>query len=1051
MIDRLINWCTANPLRVVAASIALAAWGLWAMQRLPLDAVPDVADVQVIVATEWPGRSPDLVEDQITYPLVSALSGAPRVRTVRAVTDLGISHVYVLFEDRTDLYWARSRVLEAVQNARSSLPDGVAPTLAPDATSVGWIYEYALVDSSGRHSLDELRSLQDWKVRHALAGVRGVAEVASIGGYVKQYQVNLDPARLYGLSLSPKQVVDAVRASNGDVEGRLLEFAGREYAVRARGTLSSLEDLKQVAIATTADAVPIRLTDVADVRIGPDLRRGIADLDGRGEVVGGIVIMRAGENALAVIDRVVDRLASIQRTLPDGVELIPVYDRSHLIRDAMATLRWILVEEMFVVSLVVAAFLFHFRSALIPVVTLPIAVVCSFLPLWSLGVTSNIMSLGGIALAIGVLVDAAIVMVENGDRRLAESPDARGAERSAIAARAALQVGRAVFYCLAIIAVSFLPVLLLEGEEGRMFRPLAFTKSFGVAASSLLSITLVPALMVLLVRGSHRPAHPVGPLMRLCASQYERVLRLALRRRWLFLAVNAAIVPATALLVPAVGSEFVPPLYEGSLLYMPSAPPGLAITEATRLLQTQDRVLREFPEVERVFGTAGRATSATDNSPLGMANTIVTLKPRSQWRPGVTFESLQREMDEALQIPGFPNFWTQPIRGRLDMLATGIRTPLGIKVLGSDLAVIHAIGSEIERVLRTLPETRSAVVERVADGYFVDVQIDRAAIGRHGLSVQDVEDVIQSAIGGINVGYTVEGRERYPISVRYQQDYRADLPSLERVRVKTPSGAQVALGALAKIALQTGPAMIRDENGLLAGYVYVDAAAPDMAGYVARAREAVERQVALPPGYVLEWSGQYESQLRASSHLRAILPLACLAIFALLVLVFRSASEASIVMLSVPYAMTGGLVLQWLLGYRFSVAVWVGYIALFGVAVQTGVIMVIYLHEALDRRTRADGSLTEADVHEATVSGAVSRLRPKLMTVMTTILGLLPLLWSRGVGSDVLEPMAAPIVGGMITSAVHVLIITPVIFYLIASRRIASARQPATAALVAGE
>jgi Cu(I)/Ag(I) efflux system membrane protein CusA/SilA len=1042
MIDRAIGWCAAHGREVIALALAIAVWGIWSGQRLPLDAVPDLSDVQVIVAVDWPGRSPDLVEAQVTYPLVTSLTGAPHVRAVRAVSDLGTAWIYAIFDDGTDLYWARSRVLEQLQAVRAGLPDGAVPTLAPDATPVGWVFQYALVDSGGRHALDELRSLQDWKIRYALAGVRGVAEVASIGGFVRQYQVNLDPARLSGLGLSAKQVVDAIRASNSDAEGRVLEFAGREYVVRARGSLSSLEDLEQVAVATSDRGAPIRLVDVAQVRIGPDMRRGIAELDGRGEVVGGIVIMRIGENALDVIERVKQRLAEIARTLPEGVSLVPVYDRSELIRQSLATLRRILIEEMAVVSLVVIAFLVHFRAALIPVAVLPIAVLASLIPLKALGMTANIMSLGGIALAIGVLVDAALVMVENAHRQLAESGAADAVQRRAVVVRAARQVGRAVFYCLGIIAVSFLPVLLLEGQEGRMFRPLALTKTLAVAASSLLAITLVPALMVGLLRGG---LVRTTPLLRWCTERYERLLRLALRRPRVFLAVNAAVVPLAALLIPTLGREFMPPLYEGALLYMPTAPPGLSITEATRLLQTQDRVLRSFPEVETVFGSAGRATSATDNSPLGMVNTVVRLRPAREWRAGVSFESLQAEMDAALQIPGFPNFWTQPIRGRLDMLSTGIRTPLGIKILGSDLGVIHALGLKIERVLHALPETRSAWVERVADGSFVDVDIDRAAIGRHGLTVRDVEDVIQAAVGGTAVGHTLEGRERYPISVRYQQDHRADLAALGRVLVTTPSGEQVALGALSRISLASGPAMIRNENGLLAGYLYVDTDTADLAGFVERARRAVEREVELPAGYVLDWSGEYESALRAAARLRVILPLAVLAIFALLYRVFGSASEAAIVLLSVLYALTGGLILQWLLGYRFSVAVWVGYIALFGVAVQTGVIMVLYLHEALDRRLAAGVPLAEHDLHEATLAGAVLRLRPKLMTVATTILGLLPLLWSRGVGSDVLRPMAAPIVGGMITSAVHVLIITPVIFHALKLRALRRERLRASA------
>jgi Cu(I)/Ag(I) efflux system membrane protein CusA/SilA len=1037
MVDRIISWCVSKPALVCIGAAMLLIWGIWAIRHTSFDAVPDISDIQIIISTEWAGRNPELIEAQVTYPIVSALVSTPRVRSVRGVTDFGMSYVYVVFEDSTDLYWARSRVLEHVQTLRTALPEGVTPTLAPDATAVGWIFEYALVDESGRHGLDELRGMQDWLVRYGLMNVRGVAEIASIGGYVKQYQVNLDPGRLSALALSPKQVVDAIRASNSDVGGRVLEFAGREYMVRARGSLTSVKDIEQVAV-TTAGGGAVRIADVAEVRIGPDIRRGVAELDGRGEVVGGIVIMRVGENALAVIDRVKQRLAEIQRTLPSGVALVPVYDRSDLIASSVSTLKRILVEEIIVVSLVVMAFLLHYRFALIAVITLPIAVAASFIPLSYLGVTANIMSLGGIALAIGVLVDAAIVIVENAYRHVREERHGSDSTPLEIVAHAARQIGRPVFFSLAVIVVSFAPVFLLDAQEGRMFRPLALTKTFSVAAATLLAITLVPVLCVLLLPRAFVNIGRANSVTRVCMALYEPVLRWALHRKLTVLAINAALIPLTALLIPALGHEFMPPLYEGSLLYMPTAPPGLSITEATRLLQTQDRVLRGFPEVERVFGTAGRATTATDNSPMGMVNTIVTLKPRDQWRPGLTLEGLQREMDAELQVPGFPNVWTQPIRNRLDMLFTGIRTPVGIKILGSELAVIQDLGRQIEGALATVPGTRSVYAERVTDGYFVDIVLDRTAVGRHGLTVQDVQDVIQTAIGGNNVGRTFEGRERYPINVRYQYDFRSDLSALGNVLVKTPGGAHIPLKSLAEIALTTGPAMIRNENGLLAGYVYVDTDTRDIRGYVARAREVIDGAVKLPAGYLLDWSGQYEATLRSSDRLRLIIPVVLLSIFALLCLTFHSAREALIVMLSVVFAMTGGVVLQWFLGYPFSVAVWVGYIALYGVAVQTGVIMIVYLREALERRRRTSEPLNEVDVYEATVEGSVLRLRPKLMTVTATVAGLLPILWSTGVGADVLKPIAAPIVGGMVTSAIHVLIVTPVLFALMAPRQVRS-------------
>ncbi|HUF48703.1 MAG TPA: CusA/CzcA family heavy metal efflux RND transporter [Vicinamibacterales bacterium] len=1046
MIERIITACVRNRVVVVILTAALTFWGVWAMLRTPLDAVPDISDVQVIISTEWIGRSPDLIEDQVTYPIVTSLLSAPAVRTVRGFTDFGISYVYVIFEDGTDIYWARSRVVEYLQGIRSRLPEGVIPTIGPDATGVGWVFEYALVDRSGEHTLADLRSYQDWHLRYTLAAVPGVAEVATIGGFVKQYQVNLDPARLAAYDLAIPDVVAAIRESNGDVEGRLLEFAGREYMVRGRGYLASIADLEGVALGATSSGTPVLLRDVAQVVIGPDLRRGAADLDGEGEVVGGVVIMRFGENALTVINRVKVAIEAVRGSLPPGVEIVTTYDRSWLVGESVATLGRALFEEAVVVSLVIAFFLMHLRSALIPILALPLAVTMSFIPMYYLGVTSNIMSLGGLALAIGVLVDAAIVMVENAYRRVSEpGPDGRsvpyGAQPAAVAA-AARQVGRAIFFSLIIIVVSFAPVFLLEAQEGRMFRPLAFTKTFAMVAASLLAITLVPVLMTVFIRGHNLRPESRNPVSRAFAAVYEPIIRLVLHWKWTALTLNALVIPLAVLFLwwpsPAtgqrLGSEFMPALYEGAILYMPTAPPGLSITEATRLLQVQDRLLRGFPEVDRVFGKVGRASTATDNSPMGMVNTTVLLKPRAEWRPGVTFESLQAEMDEALQFPGFPNVWTQPIRNRLDMLSTGIKTPVGLKVLGADLGVIQQIGRELERVLMDVPGTRSVYAERVAEGYFTDIRVDRAAIGRHGLSVAAVQQVIQAALGGATVTTTIEGRERYPVNVRYQRAFREDLPDLEAIRVRTPAGAHVPLGQLAEIVFTTGPAMIRDEDGLLAGYVYVDTTSRDLGGYVARAQQAVADRLAVPVGYRLDWTGQYEYQVRARARLTRLLPVVFVAIFVLLYLTFRSASEATIVMLSVPYAMTGGVLLQWWLGYNFSVAVWVGYIALYGVAVETGVVMVLYLHEALDRRIQEAEELSIRDVFEATVRGAVLRLRPKLMTVSTVIAALLPILWSGGVGTDVMKPIAAPILGGMVTSTIHVLVITPVIFYVIKAR-----------------
>jgi Cu(I)/Ag(I) efflux system membrane protein CusA/SilA len=1051
MIERIIDWCASNRFLVFTATVIVAAWGIWAATRTPLDAVPDISDVQVIVSTEWMGRSPDLIEDQITYPIVTALVSTPNVKAVRGFTDFGISYVYVIFQDRTDLYWARSRVVEYLQGIRGQLPEGVNPVIGPDATGVGWVFEYAVVDETGQHNLAELRSFQDWHLRYWLASVPGVAEVASIGGFVKQYQVNVDPNKLAAYGFGVKELIQAIKSSNNDVEGRLIEFSGREYMIRGRGYLTSVADIEAVSLGADARGTPVRVRDVARVRLGPDIRRGVAELDGKGEVVGGIVVMRVGENALRVIDAVKAKLQDVQRSMPAGVKIVPTYDRSWLIGQSIHTLRRMLIEEAIVVSIVIIIFLFHFRSALVPILAFPIAVLASFIPMYYLDVTSNIMSLGGLALAIGVLVDASIVMVENAYRHVSEGElTADGTEgppaiaddgrtvaydkQPQVIIRAAKQVARAIFFSLAIIVVSFVPVFLLEAQEGRMFRPLALTKTFAMVGASILAITLVPVLMTIFIRGKRLKPESQNPISRAFTWIYDPIIRLALRWKWVALLVNFAVVPLTIPLLFVIGSEFMPPLYEGAQLYMPTSPPGLSITEATRLLQVQDKILRTFPEVETVFGTVGRGTTPTDNTPMGMVNTTVTLKPRDQWRTGLTLEKLQGDMDAALQFPGFPNVWTQPIRNRLDMLLTGIKTPVGIKILGPNLNEIQRIGGDIERTLQSVSGTRSVYAERVAQGYFADIAIDREAIARHGLTIGDVEDVIESAIGGQNITRTIEGRERYPVNVRYEAGFRDTLPDLQRVLVKTPTGAQVPLAQLANLTLTPGPAMIRDEGGQLAGYVYVDTSTSDIGGYVDAAKRAIAERLKLPAGYTLLWTGQYEFQVRARERFKILIPLVFFIIFILLYLTFHSASEATIVMLSVVYAMTGGVILQWLLGYNFSVAVWVGYIALYGVAVQTGVVMVVYLHEALDRRLRRGGTITEEDIRDATIQGSVLRLRPKLMTVSVVMAALLPILWNSGVGSDIMKPIAAPIIGGMITSTVHVLIITPVIFYIMKAR-----------------
>jgi Cu(I)/Ag(I) efflux system membrane protein CusA/SilA len=1073
MIEKIIEYCARNRFLVLIVVFLLMLGGVYALKGIPLDAVPDISDVQVIVYTTWEGRSPDLVEDQVTYPIVTSLISAPKVKAVRGFTDFGFSFVYVIFEDGTDIYWARSRVLEYMQQIGGKLPPGVTPVIGPDATGVGWVYTYALVDESGRHDLAYLRTLQDWYIRYALAGVGGVAEVASIGGFVKQYQINIDPKRLSSFGISIQEVMDKIQRSNNDVEGRLLEFGGREYMVRGRGYIKSVADIEKIFVGTNARGTPIVLRDVADVRLGPDIRRGIVELDGKGEVVGGIVVMRFGENALDVIDRVKERIKEIEPGLPKGVKIVPTYDRSELIQLSIKSLQKTLIEEMIVVSLVIIVFLLHFRSAFVPIFALPIAVIVSFIPMYFLRITSNIMSLGGIALAIGVLVDASIVMVENAYRRVSEGTEEEKEHSAKTVISAAKQVGRPIFFSLIIIIISFIPVFLLEAQEGRMFRPLAFTKTFAIAASSILAVTLVPVLMILFIRGKNLKPESSNPVSRFFVKLYGPFIRWALKYKWTALIINFLVVPATALLLIyyPIGSEFMPPLYEGTIFYMPITSPGLSVTEAGRLLAIQDRALKSFPEVHTVFGKAGRADTSTDPAPFSMMETVVHLKPKDQWRrvnkdysflpkflqPAaqklfgvtrpITFEELITEMDQEMQFPGLQNSWTMPIRARIDMLSTGIRTPVGIKIGGSDLNTIQELGTHIEMILKAVPGTRSVYAERVAGGYFTDIVIKREEIARYGLTVGDVQDVIQTALGGMTITRTVEGRERYSVSLRYPRELRDDVEKLERVLVPISSGGAEGMGGrgspglpggttshvpliqLADIVMTTGPGMIRDENGMLTGYVYLDVVDRDIGSYVTEAKQVVMDQLKLPAGYTLSWSGQYEFKLRAEKRLKILLPIVFFVIFVLLYMTFHSALEASIVMLSVIYAMTGGVILQKILGYNFSVAVWVGYIALYGVAVQTGVVMVVYLHEALDKKLR-QGPVTEKDIQEATMDGSVLRLRPKLMTVSVVLAGLLPIMWSSGVGSDVMKPIAAPIIGGMITSTIHVLIITPVIFAL---------------------
>ena len=1034
MISRWIDVCARNRFLVFTGTLLLVLAGIWAMRRIPLDALPDISDVQVIVHTAWNGEPPDIIEDQVTYPIVTALLAAPGVKGVRAQTMFGDSYIYVVFEDGTDLYWARSRVLEYLQQIQGRLPAGVNPLIGPDATGAGWVYEYLIVDHNHRYSLADLRGLQDWFLRYQIETVPGVAEVASIGGFVRQYQVRLDPDKLRAYNIPLSTIIDKVRDSTNEVGGRLIELGGAEYMIRGLGYLRSLSDLETVPVATK-NGTPVLVRDLGSVSFGPDIRRGVAEWNGEGETVAGIVVMRDGMNALNVITGVKRKLSDISGSLPPGVEIVPGYDRSGLIRASIDTLEHDLIEEAAIVSVVILVFLFHFRSALIPVLALPIAVVASFIPMYYLHVSSNIMSLGGLALAIGVLVDAAIVMVENGYRHLSEAQAASTTghlplrERRRVLMDAAKQVGPALFFSLVIIVVSFLPVFLLEAQEGRMFRPLAWTKTLAVGFSSLLAITLVPPLMLLFIRGKLRPESR-NPVSRITQALYLPVLKVCLRFPKTTLLLNLMFLAATFPLAFKLGSQFMPPLFEGSSLYMPTALPGIAINQATQLLQEQDRVLRSFPEVATVFGSIGRSDSATDNAPLDMYDTTVMLKPRSQWRPGMTYAKLVSDMDAKLQFPGLTNTWTMPIENRLDMELTGIKTPVGIKIQGPSLEGIQKLGAEVQPILGRMPEMRSAFAERAAQGYYVNVEVNRAEAARYGLTVGDVQRAITSGIGGEDIAENVEGRERYPIAVRYAADFRDDVGKLERVVIATPSQAQVPLGELAKISFSKGPSMIRDEDAALTGYVYLDLSTQDYGGFVARADKLLHDKLALPSGYSLKWSGEYEFELRAKERLKIILPVVFFAIFLLLYMVFHSVAEALVLIFPTVYAMTGGLLLQWYLGYNFSIAVWVGYIALFGIAVETGVVMVVYLHEALDRRLAAGEPLQRSDIEQAAIEGAVQRLRPKLMTVATVLASLAPLLWASGVGSDVMKPIAAPIVGGMITSTIHVLILVPVFFVM---------------------
>ena len=1037
MIEKIIEASAKNKFFVFLMVFFLSAWGFWALRNTPLDAIPDLSDVQVIVYTTWMGRNPSVIEDQVTYPIATTMLAAPQVKFVRGFSDFGYSYVYIIFADGTDIYWARSRVLEYLNQVSGRLPPGITPVLGSDATGVGWVFQYALVDESNKHDLAQLRSLQDWYLRYQLSTVEGVAEVASLGGFVKQYQINLDPNKLAAYRLPVRKVVDAIRMSNNDVGGRSIELSGTEYMVRGRGYIRSMKDLENISLGMNDRGTPVLLRDVGQISLGPDMRRGLADLDGKGEVVAGIVVMRYGENALRVIDRVKTKLQKIAPSLPPGVKIVTTYDRSDLILKSIATLKEKLLEEIIIVSIVSLIFLFHVRSALVAILTLPIAILLSFISMYYLKLTSNIMSLGGIAIAIGAMVDAAIVMVENAHKRLEQwESEGRKGSRSQVIIEAAKEVGKPLFYSLLIITVSFLPIFTLEAQEGRLFRPLAFTKTSAMFFASFLSITLAPVLMVLLIRGKiHSEAK--NPVSRFLIALYYPVVRAVLRFKKTTIAIAALMLVLTVPSFMRLGSEFMPPLNEGMIFYMPTTLPGISVTQAGRILQLQDRILMNFPEVLRVFGKSGRAETPTDPAPFSMGETTVMLKPESEWRPGMTWDKLVAEMDQALRLPGVANAWTMPIKNRIDMLSTGIRTPVGIKIFGPDLKKIEEIGKQIEGVLPQVPGTRTVFAERVASGYYLDIDIRRDEVARYGLMIGDVGMVIESAIGGENITTTVEGRERYPINLRYARELRDDVEKLKRVLVPTMmNGAQIPLGQLADIRLTTGPAMIKNEEGQLVGYVYVDMAGRDIGGYVEEAKKVVAQNIKLPQGYTLVWSGQYEYMQRAKERLLYVVPLTILIIFVLLYLNFQSVAKSLIVLLSVPFSLVGGIWLLDLLDYNLSVAVWVGIIALAGVAAETGVVMIVYLDEVYERRLREGLMSSQRDLYDAIIEGAVQRVRPKMMTVMAIIAGLLPIMWSHGTGADVMKRIAAPMIGGMVTSTILTLAVIPAIYALWRAREV---------------
>lgn len=1030
MIAKIIDYCSRRLLIVFIFITFLVGSSIVAIKNTPMDAIPDLSDVQVIVFTEWKGRNPKIIEDQITYPIVTKLLAAPKVKVVRGQSFFGLSFVYVIFDDDTDIYWARSRVLEYLNSIQGELPKGVNPILGPDATGVGWVYQYALIDEENKHDLAYMKTINDWYLRYWLSAVPGVAEIASIGGYEKQYQVEVDPNKLRAFKIPLQRVIDAVRKSNNDTGARNLEIAGHEYLVNVSGYIKSVDDIKKIVLGTKENGVPIRVSDVAYVRLGPNMRRGVAEYNGKGEVVGGIVVMRYGENALNVIKNVKEKIKEVEKGLPEGVKIVPVYDRSELIKDSIDNLRDTLLEEFLIAGIVIMIFLFHFASSFVVLLTLPVAMISAFIPMYFLGVTSNIMSLGGIAIAIGDMVDSSIVMVENAHKRLEEwEKSDKKIPRKEVIINAAKEVGPSLFFALLIITVSFMPIFALEAQEGRLFKPLAFTKTFAMLSASFLAITLTPALMVIFIKGKIKPEKE-NPLNRTIIKIYDPIIRFVLKAPYKIIALSLLLCLVSLPIVGKIGSEFMPPLNEGSILYMPTSSPGIGITEAARLTQIQDKLIMRVPEVETVFGKVGRADTPTDPAPLDMWETTITLKPKDKWRPGITWEKIIEELDKIVQIPGIVNAWIMPIKTRIDMLTTGVKTPVGIKILGSDLNTIEHIGAQIEKIVKKVKGTRSVFAEKTGSGYYVDINIDRDKIARHQLTIDDVELHIQSALGGEEITTTVEGKERYTVNVRYLRELRDSPAKIKNIYIDTPLGYEIPLSQVAEVKLTKGPMQIRDENASLVGFVYIDIEGIDLGSYVKNAKKAIDAELDIPVGYAIEWTGQYEFMLRIQNKLKLLIPLTLFIIFLFCYFSFNSVIKTLIVMLSVPFALIGGFWYLYINGFNFSVAVAVGFIALAGMSIETAMVMIVFLDEAYERFLK-EGKLKNMEgLREAIHDGAVKRVRPKLMTVVTDIVALMPIMLSTGKGADVMQRIATPIIGGTITSTILILGIIPAIYLL---------------------